>query len=120
MREGKAATFEGGNRVPSLVRWPGNVPAGRVCNKLLTNMDLLPTLLAVAVVIALLGVGNTLALSVVERRQESGLLRALGLTRGQLRAVLAWEALLVAGVAAVLGVVLGLSALLYAISEMPP
>jgi len=64
-------------------------------------------LLGVAVVIALLGVGNTLALSIVERRQESGLLRALGLTRGQLRAQLAWEALLVAGVAAVLGVVLG-------------
>jgi putative ABC transport system permease protein len=64
-------------------------------------------LLGVAVVIALIGVGNTLALSVVERRQENGLLRALGLTRGQLRGLLAWEALLVAGVAAVLGVVLG-------------
>ena len=64
-------------------------------------------LLGVAVVIALIGVGNTLALSVVERRQESGLLRALGLTRGQLRGLLAWEAVLVAGVAAVLGVVLG-------------
>jgi putative ABC transport system permease protein len=64
-------------------------------------------LLGVAVVIALIGVGNTLALSVVERRQESGLLRALGLTRGQLRGLLAWEAVLVAGVAAVLGVLLG-------------
>jgi putative ABC transport system permease protein len=64
-------------------------------------------LLGVAVVIALIGVGNTLALSVVERRQENGLLRALGLTRGQLRGLLAWEATLVAGVAAVLGVVLG-------------
>ncbi|MGY1814379.1 ABC transporter permease [Blastococcus sp. SYSU D00820] len=64
-------------------------------------------LLAVAVLIALIGVGNTLALSVVERRQENGLLRALGLTRGQLRGLLAWEAVLVAGVAAVLGVVLG-------------
>jgi putative ABC transport system permease protein len=59
------------------------------------------------VVIALIGVGNTLALSVVERRQENGLLRALGLTRGQLRGLLAWEAVLVSGVAAVLGVVLG-------------
>ena len=48
-------------------------------------------------VIALIGVGNTLALSVVERRQENGLLRALGLTRGQLRGLLAWEAVLVAG-----------------------
>ena len=64
-------------------------------------------LLGVAVLIALIGVGNTLALSVVERRQESGLLRALGLTRRQLRGLLAWEAVLVAGVAAVLGVVLG-------------
>ncbi len=64
-------------------------------------------LLGVAVVIALIGVGNTLAFSVVERRQESGLLRALGLTRGQLRGVLAWEAVLVSGVAAVLGVLLG-------------
>jgi putative ABC transport system permease protein len=64
-------------------------------------------LLGVAVVIALIGVGNTLALSVVERRQESGLLRALGLTRGQLRGLLAWEAVLVAGVAALLGVLLG-------------
>ncbi|MGY1794560.1 FtsX-like permease family protein [Geodermatophilus sp. SYSU D00525] len=64
-------------------------------------------LLGVAVLIALIGVGNTLALSVVERRQENGLLRALGLTRGQLRALLAWEAVLVAGVAAVLGVLLG-------------
>ena len=42
-------------------------------------------LLGIAVVIALIGVGNTLALSVVERRQENGLLRALGLTRRQLR-----------------------------------
>lgn len=64
-------------------------------------------LLAVAVVIALIGVGNTLALSVVERRQENGLLRALGLTRGQLRGLLAWEAVLVAGVASALGVVVG-------------
>ncbi|MPQ96779.1 FtsX-like permease family protein [Modestobacter sp. I12A-02628] len=64
-------------------------------------------LLAVAVLIALIGGGNTLALSVVERRQETGLLRALGLTRGQVRVLLAWEAVLAAGVAAVLGVVAG-------------
>ncbi|WP_432496450.1 ABC transporter permease [Kineococcus gypseus] len=77
-------------------------------DQVLTTMLLVVTgLLAVAVVIALLGVGNTLALSVLERRQESGLLRALGLTRGQLRALLAWEALLVAGVAGALGVALG-------------
>jgi arylsulfatase len=44
LREGKGTTYEGGNRVPCLIRWPGVVPAGRVSNKLLTNMDLLPTI----------------------------------------------------------------------------
>jgi putative ABC transport system permease protein len=77
-------------------------------NEVLDMLLLIVTgLLGIAVVIALIGVGNTLALSVVERRQENGLLRALGLTRGQLRGLLAWEAALVAGVAAVLGVLLG-------------
>jgi putative ABC transport system permease protein len=64
-------------------------------------------LLAVAVLIALVGVGNTLSLSVLERVRESSLLRALGLSRSGLRTMLAIEALLMAGVAAVLGVALG-------------
>jgi len=42
-REGKGTSFEGGHRVPFLVRWPGVVPAGRVSNKLLTALDILPT-----------------------------------------------------------------------------
>ncbi|AKD57645.1 sulfatase family protein [Spirosoma radiotolerans] len=42
-REGKGTSFEGGHRVPCLVRWPGVVPAGRVSNKLLTALDILPT-----------------------------------------------------------------------------
>ena len=64
-------------------------------------------LLAVAVLIALVGVANTLSLSVLERTRESALLRALGLTRGQLRGMLALEAVLIAGVAALLGIALG-------------
>lgn len=64
-------------------------------------------LLAVAVFIALIGVANTLSLSVLERTRESALLRALGLTRGQLRGMLALEAVLIAGVAALLGIGLG-------------
>ncbi|WP_043445935.1 FtsX-like permease family protein [Arthrobacter sp. L77] len=64
-------------------------------------------LLAVAVLIALIGVANTLSLSVLERRRENSLLRALGLTRGQLRGMLAVEAVLMAGVAALLGTCLG-------------
>ncbi|MCW2131739.1 ABC transporter permease [Arthrobacter sp. VKM Ac-2550] len=64
-------------------------------------------LLAVAVLIALVGVANTLSLSVLERTQESSLLRALGLTRNQLRGMLALEAVLIAGVAALIGSGLG-------------
>ena len=77
-------------------------------DKLVNTLLLIVTgLLGVAVVIAVIGVGNTIALSVVERRQESGLLRALGLTRAQLRWMLLCEAVLIAGVASVLGMVLG-------------
>lgn len=65
-------------------------------------------LLAVAVVIALIGVTNTLSLSVIERRRESATLRALGLTRRQLRTSMAVEGALIAGVGAVVGVLLGL------------
>ena len=50
---------------------------------------------------------NTLSLSVIERRRESATLRALGLTRRQLRGSLAIEGMLIAGVGAVLGAVLG-------------
>ncbi len=77
-------------------------------DKLVNILLLIVTgLLGVAVVIAVIGVGNTIALSVVERRQEAGLLRALGLTRAQLRWMLLWEAALIAGVASALGMALG-------------
>ena len=66
-------------------------------------------LLAMSVLIALVGVGNTLALSVHERRRESALLRALGVTRGQVKGMLALEGLLLAGVGTVLGVPLGVA-----------
>ncbi|MGN9813502.1 ABC transporter permease [Micromonospora sp. BQ11] len=64
-------------------------------------------LLGLAVVIALVGVANTLTLSVVERTRENAVLRAVGLTRGRLRTMLAVEAVLTAGVGVVLGVALG-------------
>ncbi len=65
-------------------------------------------LLAVAVVIALIGVANTLSLSVIERRRESALLRAMGLTRGQLRRMLAVEGVFLALAGVLIGAVLGL------------
>ncbi len=66
-------------------------------------------LLAIAVVIALVGIANTLGLSVLERGREHALLRALGLTRRQVRRMLATEAVLLALVATVLGTALGVT-----------
>ncbi|WP_433206724.1 ABC transporter permease [Dactylosporangium sp. CS-047395] len=68
---------------------------------------ILAALLAFALVIAVIGIGNTLALSVLERARESWLVRALGLTRGQLRATLLTEALLMALAGALGGVAFG-------------
>jgi putative ABC transport system permease protein len=65
-------------------------------------------LLAITVVISLFGIANTLALSVVERTRELATVRALGLTRRQLRAMLILEALLMAMVGAFVGLVYGL------------
>ena len=64
-------------------------------------------LLALAVVIALLGIGNTLSLAVHERRRELGLLRAVGQTRRQVRSVLRLESVIVALFGTVVGLGLG-------------
>ncbi|WP_026818120.1 ABC transporter permease [Arthrobacter castelli] len=86
----------------------GAVVQRAMFNQIIDVMLLVVTaLLGVAVLIALIGVANTLSLSVLERTRESSLLRALGLTRGQLRMMLAVEAVLIAGVAALIGIGLG-------------
>lgn len=43
LREAKATTFDGGNRVPCIVYWKGHTQAGTICNKLASNIDLFPT-----------------------------------------------------------------------------
>ncbi len=69
---------------------------------------LIYALLGLALVIAVLGIVNTLALSVIERTREVGLLRAIGLSRGQLRRMVRLEAIVIAVLGAVLGVGMGL------------
>jgi putative ABC transport system permease protein len=61
------------------------------------------------VIIAILGVVNTLSLSVIERTREVGLLRAVGVSRSQLRTMIRLEAIVVAVFGAVLGVVMGVA-----------
>ncbi|MEQ8143067.1 FtsX-like permease family protein [Streptomyces sp. OP7] len=65
-------------------------------------------LLALAIVVAVLGVVNTLALSVVERTREIGLMRAIGLSRRQLRRMIRMESVVIALFGALLGLGLGL------------
>lgn len=68
---------------------------------------LIYALLGLAIVIAVLGIINTLALSVIERTREVGLLRAVGVSRRQLRRMVRLEAIAIAVLGAFLGVVMG-------------
>ncbi len=70
-------------------------------------LNLLVVLLGFAIIIALLGIVNTLVLSVSERKREIGLLRAVGTSRKQVKRMIRWESLLIAVFGGVLGLVVG-------------
>ena len=72
-------------------------------------MLVLVGLLGVSVLVSLVGVANTLSLSVAERTRENGLLRALGLTRRQMKSLLALEALFLSMTGALIGVGMGVA-----------
>lgn len=77
-------------------------------------------LLGLALLIAVLGIVNTLALSVIERTREIGLLRAIGLRRGQLRLMITIESVVIALLGALLGIGLGVGfgvALMYSLRD---
>ncbi len=71
-------------------------------------LTIINALLFLAVFIALLGIVNTLALSIFERKRELGLLRAVGMTRRQVRRMIRWEAVITALYGTFLGLVLGI------------
>ena len=79
--------------------------AGGFIDKLLIFVTVM---LMLAVLIALLGIVNTLALSVFERTRELGLLRAVGMTRGQVRAMVRWESVVISVIGAMAGAGLGI------------
>jgi putative ABC transport system permease protein len=72
-------------------------------------LNLITALLLFAVIIALFGVMNTLFLSIYERTRELGLLRAVGLTRRQTRAMVRWEAIIISVMGALFGVAIGIA-----------
>lgn len=74
-----------------------------------TVLYIIYALLGLAIIIAVLGITNTLALSVIERTREVGLLRAVGLSRRQLRSMVRLESIAISVLGAVLGVVMGIA-----------
>jgi putative ABC transport system permease protein len=71
-------------------------------------LNMIYVLLALAVIIALMGIANTLALSIFERTRELGLLRAVGMSRSQLRSTVRWESVIIALFGTILGLGIGL------------
>ena len=86
---------------------PGEFKA-QIAGSIDKMLNLIYVLLFLAVVISLFGIANTLALSVVERRRELALLRAVGMQRRQVRAGVRWEAALIALLGTTVGAALGL------------
>jgi putative ABC transport system permease protein len=70
-------------------------------------VNLFKALLLLAIVISLFGIANTLALSIHERTRELGMLRAIGMSRRQVRTMIRYEAVITALIGAILGIVLG-------------
>ena len=70
-------------------------------------LGLIYALLALAVIVSLFGIANTLALSIHERTRELGMLRAIGMSRRQVRTMIRYEAVITALIGAILGMVLG-------------
>jgi putative ABC transport system permease protein len=70
-------------------------------------LGLIYVMLLLAVVIALIGIANTLALSIYERTRELGLLRAVGMSRRQLRSSIRWESVIISLLGTIVGLVIG-------------
>jgi putative ABC transport system permease protein len=82
---------------------------GYIASQINGLLGLLYGLLGLAIVIAILGIINTQALSVIERRREIGMLRAVAMQRKQVRRTIYLESLLIAVFGATLGVTLGIT-----------
>jgi putative ABC transport system permease protein len=77
-------------------------------NQINPLLGLVYALLSLAIIVSLFGIANTLALSIYERTRELGMLRAVGMSRRQVRRLIRYESVITALIGAVLGMVLGL------------
>ena len=101
---------------------------GNIADQFTQFVTFIYVLLALSVIIALIGIGNTLSLAIHERTRELGLLRAVGMNRSQLRSSIRWEAVLISVLGTLVGLGLGVvisRAIMEALSssgliELPP
>jgi putative ABC transport system permease protein len=82
--------------------------AGDLTAQITSFVTVIYALLLLSIIIALIGIANTLSLSINERIRELGLLRAVGMDRRQMRSVIRWEAVLISVLGAMVGIALGL------------
>ncbi|MDQ2648835.1 MAG: ABC transporter permease, partial [Actinomycetota bacterium] len=94
--------------VPNLEALDRDGFIGDLAEQLNQFVTIIYVLLGLSVIIAFVGIGNTISLSVHERTRELGLLRAVGMNRGQLRSSIRWEAILMSVLGALVGLALSL------------
>ena len=82
-------------------------------------LAIITVFLGLSLLIAVLGITNTLALSVYEQTRELGLLRAVGMTRRQMRRMVRWEAVIIALFGGLLGIAIGVPFGLAAVTAIP-
>jgi len=80
-----------------------------ITGQLDTALNFIYVLLALAIIVALVGIWNTLRLSILERTRELGLLRAVGMDRSQVRRATRWESAVIALFGTVLGIIMGVA-----------
>jgi putative ABC transport system permease protein len=104
----QAAASTGGHDYPNLQLDDQAAFRRRQANQVNVLLGMVTALLGLAIIIALFGIVNTLALSIYERTREIGLLRAVGMMRSQVKTMIRWESVLIAVFGALLGTAVGL------------
>jgi putative ABC transport system permease protein len=83
--------------------------AGSLAAEITSFLNVIYGLLGLSIIISVIGIANTLSLSIYERTREIGLLRAVGMTRAQVRSAVRWEAVIISLLGTAVGLVLGVA-----------